>query len=158
LLGRGGSYYLPFLFNPSTSDSAWFDLVFSVGKRIAPFTSLGMPAAGENDSQYFWGSDLAVLLLRTFPCTLRGRHGMTNVYYARSISNKHTGGETLNKLDWQGELQTEFGPGSATGESVEHPRFIMSSTREEIMLKDSEFMATRCSKSSCRFSMENPRV
>jgi hypothetical protein len=67
-------------------------------------------------------------------------------------------GKTLNKLDWQGEMQTEFGLGSVIGESVEHPIFIVNSTREEIMLKDSEFMVTRCSKSSFRFSMENTRV
>jgi hypothetical protein len=67
-------------------------------------------------------------------------------------------GKTLNKLDWRGELQMKFGPDSVIGESVEHPRFIMRLTREEIMLEDSEFMATRCSKSSWRFSMENPRV
>jgi hypothetical protein len=34
-----------------------------VGKGITPFTSLGMPVAGEKDSQSFWGLDLAILLL-----------------------------------------------------------------------------------------------
>jgi hypothetical protein len=82
---------------------------------------------------------------------------VTKVNYVQCIQQMHRR-EGLNKLDWQGKLQIEFRPGSTTGENVEHPRFIMNWTREEIMLEDSEFMATRCSKSSCRFSMENPRV
>jgi hypothetical protein len=93
---------------------------------------------------------------RAFPYALRGRHGMTSVYSACSISSIRIGGEVLNKLDWQGKLKTKFGPGSTTGKSVEHPRFIMSRTGEGIMLEDSEFMVTRCFESSCRFSMENP--
>jgi len=51
--GEGDPTAFPSYLNPSTSDSAWLDLVFYVGKRIAPFTFLGMSVAGENDSQYF---------------------------------------------------------------------------------------------------------
>jgi hypothetical protein len=30
---------------------------------MTPFASLGMPAAGENESQSFWGLDLEIMLL-----------------------------------------------------------------------------------------------
>jgi hypothetical protein len=45
-----------------------------------------------------------------------------------------------------------------TVDNVEHLIFIMNQPREGIILKDNEFMAMRCSKLSCRFSMTNPRV
>jgi hypothetical protein len=61
-------------------------------------------------------------------------------------------------LEWKGKLQIEFRPSSTTEENFERPRFITNQTGEEIMLEEREFMAMRCSKSSCRFSMANPRV
>jgi hypothetical protein len=67
-------------------------------------------------------------------------------------------GRVSNKLDWQGKLQTEFNPGSTTGKNAEHSRFVTSWIGEGIMLEESEFMATRCFQSSCRFSMANPRM
>jgi hypothetical protein len=39
-------------------------VVFSVGKGMTHFMSLGMLVAGENDSQSFWGLDLEIMLLR----------------------------------------------------------------------------------------------
>ena len=80
---------------------------------------------------------------------------MTKVRSSHSLSNKCTGGKVLNKMDLQGKLKIEFRPGSTTGENVEHLRFITNQTGEEIILEDGEFMVTRCSKSSCRFSMAN---
>ena len=82
----------------------------------------------------------------------------TDLSNNNSVSNKCIGGKVMIKLYWQGKLQIEFRLGSMTGENAEHPRFITNWTGEEIMLEDNEFMATRCSKSSCRFSMENPCV
>jgi hypothetical protein len=61
--GDGASTIFPPYASLSTSGSAWFDLIVSVGKGITPFASLGMPVAGENNSQSFWGLDLAILLL-----------------------------------------------------------------------------------------------
>jgi hypothetical protein len=62
-LGEDPPTVFPSCLNPSTSDSACFDLVFYVGKRKSPFMSLGMSVVGGNNSQSFWGSDLVVLLL-----------------------------------------------------------------------------------------------
>jgi hypothetical protein len=62
--GEGAPNVFPSCANPSASNIVQFDLDFSIGKIIVPFTSLRIPSAGENDSQYFWGLDLAVLLPR----------------------------------------------------------------------------------------------
>jgi hypothetical protein len=95
---------------------------------------------------------------RTFPHALRGHHGTTSVYSTCSISRRCTRGGEFEQIGLAREMQTECGPGSTTGKSGEHPRFIMSKIEEGIMLEDSEFMAMRCFDSSCRFSMVNPHV
>jgi hypothetical protein len=112
------------------------DLIWSsLQVKNSSFTSLGMPAAGENESQSFWGSDLAVLSLHVpFLRSERSPWHDQGVLCAQCIQQMHRG-KVLNKLDWQGELRIEFRPGSMTGENVEHLRFITNRPGEEIMLK-----------------------
>jgi hypothetical protein len=76
--------------NPFSLGSAWFDLVFSTGKGITPFTSLGMHVLGDNNSQSFWGLDLAILLLCMPFLMLRDHHGVTSVYPMHIISSRRT--------------------------------------------------------------------
>jgi hypothetical protein len=66
--------------------------------------------------------------------------------------------EILINLDWQGELQTECGPGFTTEMGVNHMKFITSREEGGIVMEIGEFMATGCFESNCRFSMAHPHV
>jgi len=61
--GDGASTVFPPYARLFASGFVWLGMIVSVGEGTTPFASLGMPVAGENNSQSFWGLDLAIMFL-----------------------------------------------------------------------------------------------
>jgi hypothetical protein len=82
---------------------------------------------------------------------------MTSIYLARVDPTNAQDGE-FDQPGLARKLQTEHESDFTNKMGAEHMGFITDRVEGGIVPRNTEFMATRCFKSNCRFSITHPRM
>jgi hypothetical protein len=154
--GDGASTVFPPCTIISASGSARFDLIISMGKGITPSTSLGMPVAGLNDSQVFWGLDLTIMLLRTPFLILWEATMARRVCILCTVYPTNAQGRNFDQPELAREIEKKMRACFMTEMGADHLEFITSREKGGIIPENSEFMAMRYFEYNCKFSMAHP--